>query len=208
MLSRWRPLYEKLSLPLGKSLAHLGFNANTVSFLSLATAVLAGITLALRQIGWGVALTFLMIMLDALDGSIARAHGQLLPFGRILDHCLDRIGEIVILGGILLGGLSESAYVYGAISGILMSSYVRAKAESVGIAECAVGVAGRLEKILILLLGLSFEILFWGKGLLKWFLLMIAVVSYITTIQRLIYSYRVTAISAIKDGRNQGVMQR
>jgi len=121
---------------------------------------------------------------DALDGSVARATGVETAFGNFFDSVLDRYSDSVIYLGILIYFLKEGKTDYAiliviAAAGSLIISYTRAKAESLG-QKCEVGMIPRTVRIIIL--GASFLIgqVFWG-------LLVIAVLSHITVLQRIIY---------------------
>ncbi len=192
MLTRYRAIVERTTRPLGEAFVRIGVSANAVTLLSLIAGGAAGAVLALGRPLWGMVLIFLMMLLDALDGAVARAQGEPAAFGQVLDHTLDRFAEILVLGGILLGGLCAPIYAYAAMTGMLMASYARAKAESVGLGPCTVGLAGRLEKMLLLGLGLLVETFVPDRQLLNWFLLVIALLSYVTAVQRLLYARRLT----------------
>lgn len=193
MLTRYRPILERTARPLGQAMARAGISANAVTVLSLAAGGGAGALLAFGRPAWSILFIFLMMLLDALDGAVARAQGKPSAFGQVLDHTLDRFAEILVLGGILLGGLCAPAYAYAAMTGMLMASYVRAKAESVGLGPCTAGLAGRSEKMMLLGAGLVVEIFLPGRQVLNWFLLAIALISYVTALQRLLYARRLAA---------------
>lgn len=121
---------------------------------------------------------------DALDGSVARITGRVTIFGKYLDSVLDRYSDSVIYLGILAHflRLSKTNYVIlaaVAMIGSLVVSYARAKAESLDL-ECEVGLMPRTARVAVL--GASFCIgqVFWG-------LLMIAVLSHLTVLQRILY---------------------
>jgi len=106
----------------------------------------------------------------------------------VLDHCTDRYGEFMLVAGLMINGAVSPLLGMFAASGIVMASYVRAKAESMcGIKSCVVGLAGRQEKLILLVLA----VIFFGVG---WDLpaqIMIALVgliSHITFVQRLLYT--------------------
>lgn len=121
---------------------------------------------------------------DALDGSVARATSKMTAFGNFFDSVLDRYSDSVIYLGIMIYFLKEGRADYAilvviAAVGSLIISYTRAKAESLG-QKCEVGLIPRTVRIIIL--GASFLVgqVFWG-------LAVIAVLSHITVLQRIIY---------------------
>ena len=134
---------------------------------------------------------------DMLDGSTARAGKIGTVFGGIFDHVLDRYGEFFILAGITLSGAVHAGWGLFALFGMLIASYTRAAAESIGRMEnCAVGIMGRLEKFLLIIAGSILEHYFpTGKfpegGYLELALIIVGITSFITAIQRLVYARKV-----------------
>jgi len=121
---------------------------------------------------------------DALDGSVARHAGRVTKFGSFFDSVLDRYSDSVIYLGILAYFLrSENAsyviLVSAAMIGSLTVSYVRVKAESLGL-ECEIGLMPRTARIVSLGAAFCIGQVFWG-------LLIIAVLTHLTVLQRILY---------------------
>ncbi|MFA5256240.1 MAG: CDP-alcohol phosphatidyltransferase family protein [Candidatus Omnitrophota bacterium] len=121
---------------------------------------------------------------DALDGSLARHTGRVTKFGSFFDSVLDRYSDSVIYFGILIyflryGDMAYAIWVVIAMIGSFAVSYVRAKAESLGL-ECEIGLMPRTARII--LLGAAFCIgqVFWG-------LLIISILTHFTVLQRILY---------------------
>jgi CDP-diacylglycerol--glycerol-3-phosphate 3-phosphatidyltransferase len=96
---------------------------------------------------------------DGLDGALARATNQTSRAGAFLDSVLDRVSEILLFGGLLVfavrsGRDVDAVLVLAALSGSLMVSYTRARAEGLGCGTKA-GVFGRLERMVVLIAGLA-----------------------------------------------------
>ena len=93
--------------------------------------------------------------LDAMDGALARKIGQPFNrFGAFLDSTLDRVSEIILFGGIILFYFLNQNQVmvlvaFAGISGSLMVSYIRARAEALNL-NGKVGFFGRLERYLVI----------------------------------------------------------
>jgi len=133
--------------------------------------------------------------LDMLDGALARHNNQSSRFGAVLDSTIDRISEAVLLFGILVFYIINQAVlpavlVYVALIGSMLVSYIRARAEAVGI-ECSVGLFTRAERVFVLVLGLLFS---WLDNALVIALAVIAVLSFFTVWQRLFYVWRQTRV--------------
>ncbi len=132
-----------------------------------------------------------------LDGELARSTNKVTKFGGVLDSTLDRISEALILLGIMAYYLYNTTSVSGgwiilligiAIISSFLVSYIRSRAEAADI-ECQVGVFTRAERVIILALGLLLSSINYG---LVAALGIIALLSVVTVIQRLLYVYRQT----------------
>lgn len=94
---------------------------------------------------------------DMLDGQVARLGNMASVFGAMYDSVLDRYCELFTLGGVAyyfmqIGSLSGALITFLALVGSIMVSYVRARAEGLGI-ECKVGFMQRPERVVVLTLG-------------------------------------------------------
>lgn len=175
----------------------MGFKPNYLTGLSLISSVIAGIYFWRGEMLWGVFWILLMALTDMLDGSTARAGNLGTVFGGILDHVADRFAEFFILAGIALSGAVHPGWGLFALFGMLIASYTRAAAESIGkIENCAVGIMGRLEKFLIIIMGSIIEYFqpvgVWPRGgWLELALIIVGTTSVITAIQRLMFARKI-----------------
>jgi phosphatidylglycerophosphate synthase len=188
MLTRWRALYERLSIPFGKASLRLRLTPNFWTLFSLFSGALAAAAIALGMFGWGLAMVIVMNITDMLDGATARAGNLGTPAGMILDHVCDRYGEFFLIAGMMIGKWVSPELALFTASGVIMASYVRSKAESTGLVKsCTVGLAGRQEKLILMMLGL---ILFaFGQMLPGQICIFLAgLISHITAVQRLQYA--------------------
>jgi phosphatidylglycerophosphate synthase len=198
MLTRWRALYEKLSIPFGKASLRLHLTPNFWTLFSLFSGALAGVAIGLGAFGWGLAMVVVMNITDMLDGATARAGNLGTPAGMILDHVCDRYGEFFLIAGMMLSGSVSPALALFTASGVIMASYVRSKAESTGLVKsCTVGLAGRQEKLILMMLGL---ILFAFNQMLpgQICVFLAGLISHITAVQRLQYARRVILHPEVK----------
>jgi phosphatidylglycerophosphate synthase len=146
---------------------------------------------------WGVVWMVITAFTDMLDGSTARAGNMGTVFGGILDHVSDRYGEFFILAGITLSRATHPGWGLFALFGMIIASYTRAAAESIGkIENCAVGIMGRLEKFVLIIVGCILESYFpegrWPyAGWLEFALIIVGGTSFITAVQRLVYARKV-----------------
>lgn len=189
ILARFRTLYERTTIPLGEICLRLGLTPNTLTVISLVLGGFAAFAIARGAFYWGIFAIILMGLFDMLDGATARAGGTANAFGTVFDHVIDRYAEFFILLGVMLSGAAEPGWTMFALFGMVMASYVRARAEATGLLEsCNVGFAGRQEKLGLLIVGLALHPLMPGVGLLNWIVIGVGALSHITALQRLLYA--------------------
>ncbi|MDG6221819.1 MAG: CDP-alcohol phosphatidyltransferase family protein [Candidatus Bathyarchaeota archaeon] len=168
----------------------LGLTPNHVSILGISFSILAGVVYS----QWHVNRTFLILapvlmlvsgLFDAVDGVIARVHGKATTFGAFFDSMLDRYADAIVLCGIIVGGLTNIAWGLAALVGSMMVSYARARSEAAEVKMESVGLAERAERIVLVGLA-SFVSYFWIDAL-NWSILILAVLTNFTVLQRVNY---------------------
>ena len=125
--------------------------------------------------------------LDMADGQVARRVGRVTAFGAFLDSTLDRYSDLALYMGLvvhytLIGRPFYMALAAVAMASSFMVSYSRARAESI-IPQCKVGFMERPERLVLLIMGGA--LIAWRRCL--W---VIAVVSTITVIHRVVYTWQ------------------
>lgn len=182
--------------PLGRGLGGLGLTPNMLTTMSLLISCLAGLTYMFRFPFFGALGLVASGFVDMLDGAVARAAGRATRFGAVFDHVLDRYAELAILMGIGLGGFADWLWIIFCLFGMVMASYARAKAESVGgLKHCTVGIAERQEKMILLLAGSLLQPFF--SIALAVSAIVIGLLSHVTVVQRLHYTFTQTRGSSV-----------
>jgi phosphatidylglycerophosphate synthase len=177
--------------PLGSRLGALGVKPNTITTVSLLVSCLAAVAYSYKLPVIGALGILGSGFVDMLDGAVARATHSSTRFGAVYDHVLDRYAEFAILLGIGLGGFVDWIWIVFALFGMVMASFVRAKAESVGgLKSCTVGIAERQEKLILLLIGSVLQPLV--SLALPICVFIVGVLSHVTAIQRLHYTFSQT----------------
>lgn len=173
-----------------RPLAAIGMTPNMATVIGLLLNAITAAVLATGSLRLGGVMLLIAGMFDMVDGALARVRNQKTTFGAFFDSTLDRYSEgIIILGVILyINSLPAStekewtlALAYIAGLGSLMVSYVRARAEGLGL-EMKSGLMARPERVLVLAVGLILGAEQW----LIWTLLLLAVTSVFTSVQRII----------------------
>ncbi len=193
-----RKFYEETSTHLGVYCRKVGLTPNILTALSLLCAIGAGCFFWKGYLVWGIVFMLLTALTDMLDGATARAGNMGTVFGGVLDHVSDRYGEFFILIGIGISGIVHPGWAIFALFGMVIASYTRAAAESIGnLPTCAVGWMGRLEKFVLIIVGALMEKYYPGYYILTYALAIVGVSSFITSVQRLIFAKK-----ALKDRQN------
>jgi len=181
----------------------------TMGFLSV---VGAGVLYHLDHVRWAGVLVLFGGVWDIFDGQLARVSGMASKFGAFYDSTLDRISEIVVFVGLLslynshgraLGDVWMVYALFLAMGGSLMVSYTRARAEGLGL-DCKVGLMQRPARVLLLGLGsLSFGLM-WGGLVLNAVIVLVALLTNVTAVQRIWWVYRNAAGVPVPDPSLRG----
>ena len=129
---------------------------------------------------------------DMVDGRVARATNQVTVFGAFFDSVIDRYSDVVLFFGLLVYYARSNHLRYVVLTAFVMStslmvSYTRARAEAL-IGSCKVGFMERPERIVLIILGALFN--HWG--VMAPVLWVLAVLSTMTVIHRVVYTYQKT----------------
>jgi len=174
-----RAVTERLVVPIARGLVRIGVTPNWLTFFGLVTTLL-GVVAVLRYGRVGAFVLALGTATDAFDGSVARLRSSASRFGAFYDSVTDRVSDAAILGA-AVWLVRDDPVLFGvamvALAGAQLTSYVRAKAESLGW-TATVGVIERPERMAIIVLGIGFDLLTAALWLL-------AIGSLVTVAQRL-----------------------
>jgi CDP-diacylglycerol--glycerol-3-phosphate 3-phosphatidyltransferase len=126
---------------------------------------------------------------DMVDGRVARATGQATPFGAFFDSVIDRYSDLALFFGLIVYYARAGRFLYLVLVAFVMTSsvmvsYTRARAESL-IGSCKVGFMERPERIVLVIIGALFN----RMAPVLW---VIAVLSTVTVIHRIVYTYQET----------------
>jgi len=177
---------------LGKICLKLRLTPNILTGLSLVCAIISGIYFWKSKAWMGVFWMLMTSFTDMLDGATARAGNMETKFGGILDHVSDRYGEFFILAGITMSKMVHPGWGLFALFGMIIASYTRAAAESIGkIENCAVGIMGRAEKFTLIMIGAVMENYHPQWRWLEISLIIAGLTSFITSIQRMFFAHKI-----------------
>ena len=191
MLNRFREKLVPITTLIGNNFGSLGLSPMYWSMIAFAFAILSsiffGISTFLSEQGIVfpsqiIASIMLLIsgFFDIVDGSVARVSKRATSRGAFLDSNFDKISEALIFIGIAIGGLSSPILAMIALSTSILVSYLRARAESLGIELKGVGIGERAERLLILSICGFIPI----SGSIQWGIIIIIILSSFSFIQR------------------------
>jgi CDP-diacylglycerol--glycerol-3-phosphate 3-phosphatidyltransferase len=169
--------------PITAALIRSGIHPNALTYGGFAVSACAAWLYATGSLVWAAILVLVAGVFDLLDGAVAREGAQASRWGAFLDSNVDRYAEIVVFIGILWRFQGDAVAQLGAaiaISGSLMVSYTKARAEGLG-EEVGGGLLQRPERIVLLALGS-----FFGEGGLRAVVWILAVFTNLTSVQRMV----------------------
>ncbi len=192
------PVYSAID-PVVRGLIRLRVHPNAISTVGFAVTLVAGLLYHQDHVRTAGLLVLLGGVVDIFDGRVARESGLESKFGAFYDSTLDRMSEVVVFMGLaslynntLRVDMEDVAMVYVillALGGSLLVSYTRARAEGLGL-DCKVGLMQRAERVVLLGLGSLLFGLAWGGIALDVIIIIVAVLTNLTAIQRIVWVYR------------------
>jgi archaetidylinositol phosphate synthase len=191
LLNRFREKLVPITTLIGNNFGSLGLSPTFWSMIAFAFAILSSIFFGLSNFLSEQGIVFpsqifasIMLLIsgffDIVDGSVARVSKRSTSRGAFLDSNFDKISEALIFIGIAIGGLSSPILAMIALSTSILVSYLRARAESLGIELKGVGIGERAERLLILSICGFIPI----SGSIQWGIIIIIILSSFSFIQR------------------------
>ena len=186
MLNNLRDSLQPHLEKIGRGFASTGISQNGWSCIGLVFAFASAF-----DYGWNVEYSLIIggiILLvagffDIVDGQVARVSQKITRSGGFLDSVFDKIAEVAIFLGILIGGFAEPYLVFLAITFSLLVSYTRSRAESLGIKLQGIGIGERAERLLVIaIIGII--------GFMEYAVIIVIIIAAITFIQRIIVTTR------------------
>jgi CDP-diacylglycerol--glycerol-3-phosphate 3-phosphatidyltransferase len=167
---------------------------NVLTFIGLLINVwaaflfgVAGSTDHVAKFRWAGVVVIGAGLFDMVDGRVARETNRVTRFGGFFDSVLDRYSDLGLLVGLLVYYASINRFFYVVLTAIVMTgtvmvSYTRARAEN-SIPKCKVGFLERPERVVLIIIGALFD----RMAPVLW---VIAILSNITVIHRMIYTWQ------------------
>ena len=184
MLNNFRDSLKPHLEKLGNGFAATGLSPNFWTAVGLGFAFLSAISYALNQhIQFAALIGGILLLIsgffDVVDGQVARVSKKVSKKGGFLDSVFDKIAEVAIFLGVLIGGFAEPYLVFLAITLSLLVSYARSRAESLGVKLQGIGIGERAERLLVVaIIGMV--------GFMQYAIVIVIIIAAVTFIQRII----------------------
>ncbi|MFQ5399343.1 MAG: CDP-alcohol phosphatidyltransferase family protein [Anaerolineae bacterium] len=185
--------------PVVTFMARYRFSPDTLTIVGMGAHFFFAWLIATGQMQWAAMAMLFIAPLDAFDGALARKLGRKQNgFGAFLDSTLDRVAEIILFAGFIFYYVNQGnqlmlLFAYLAISGSLMVSYTRARAEALGF-SAKVGILSRVERYAVMMIFLVFN-------LPQVALAVLALFTYFTMFQRMYHVWQQATKREETDGR-------
>lgn len=177
-----------LDKPLSPLVRRFNLSPNSLTLTGFLITVAAAVAIPRHLIVGGL-LIILGGLFDILDGIVARIKGKETEFGAFLDSVLDRFSDAAIFLAIgwrmyLLDNITGAALSMITLTGALLISYTRARAEGIG-KKCSTGLMERTERIVLITFGCLAD-------LLTPILWLLAILTFYTVVQRIFHVWKET----------------
>ena len=178
---------RRLSIPIAKHLIPSTISPISITIAGFILGIISAFFLAINQFTIALILLLFSLVIDVVDGEVARLRKQSTKRGAFLDSLLDRVVDSSLIFGLVISN-PEYLTIPGIIvaSGSIIISYIRKQADEIGI-DCRVGIATRDIRILVLIIGISAS-LFYPQALF-YSLIFLTMIIFITILQRASYTF-------------------
>jgi archaetidylinositol phosphate synthase len=188
--SNLKKQFEKVVTAAVKPMIRLGVTPNQVTAMGLAVALVSAWLYAYWggdrvRLVYGALTILLSGLLDAVDGVLARGTGRASRLGGFLDSVADRYSDALVLMGVTVGGLCSVPAGLLALTGSLMVSYTRSRAEAEGVQMAGVGLFERAERMIFL--AACSVAAYWWLPALGYGVIVLAALAHLTVAQRALH---------------------
>lgn len=190
MLSHYKTSLSRVGDPVARALLRARVRPNHLTVVGLGVSIVAACAIAQGRLRVAAVLLAAAGLCDFFDGALARLANRVSAFGAFLDSVVDRYSDLMVLLGVVLyyEALADTSGVcvtLVTIVGTIMVSYTKARAQSIGV-TCEIGLMERPERLIVLIAGAVFNLLTPA-------MILLATLTNMTALQRILYTRRVSA---------------
>jgi archaetidylinositol phosphate synthase len=194
MLSNKKPVIEKFLKPLLKYL--LKVNPNVLTLIGSIPPIVFFVFVVSGNLT-GALIAFPFLIVDLLDGMVARLKGQVTAFGGFLDSTIDRISDFLLISAFGFGHIVRFEIVLLFVFATFLVSYTRSRGElaSQNKVSFGVGILERTERLIGIFAGLVIYMIvpdfrFGGFNFLEIIFISLFLLSVYTFFQRVFWAYK------------------
>ena len=189
MLYKIRDRFSKVSISIGIVFSKLRLSPNQWTLLTLIPVIVAAYFILQESFLFAALFFILASFFDLIDGSVARVTGRVTQLGAYLDTIMDRYVEFIIIFSLLFISLpviyvSTHIWLFLYLFGAMLTTYAKAAASEKLDKEIKGGLFERAERLILLFIGILLA--YFSTNYLVYIIIILAVVSNITAIQRII----------------------
>lgn len=195
VLNQLRAPVTKLMQPIYAILVKFGIDPNYLTLMGLGFGIIAGWAFYAGQYWFALFGILLAGVFDMLDGGVARLRGYSTKEGAFLDSVTDRVAEIAMYTGLILGFTTQLDQLTGIfmLASAILVSYLRARGEGLGIQLAGIGLMERAERMGFLMLIAALGGLY-GPLPILWGVRILMILTALTALHRFVKVY-----NALKD---------
>lgn len=188
-MNKFRKLFSAPVSVVAKALAGIGITPNLLTLTSLLVMTTGFVATVYTRSPLVMALAVsLSGLLDVLDGAVARLSHRVSQKGAFLDSTIDKLNEVLIGGAFAELGINP--FLAACFTGLSITvSYVRSRAESLGVRLEGVGLMERAERLIGSIL--AFALMEFNYSLAELAVAIITLLTGITVVERILYVLRV-----------------
>ncbi len=202
--------YLQLIDPVANWLVKKRVHPNTITVFGTLCTAAGGIIYATGHIRTGGIFLSVTALFDVLDGTVARRSNRSSTFGAFLDSTLDRLADGFVLGGLAVfyatspdhGSIRLMITALLGLMGAFLTSYTRARAESLGL-DAKMGLVQRPERVVLMAAPQALFGLVFGGWALAVIVVTLTVTAWITVIQRMVFVYTATTRAEAAEARTE-----
>ncbi|MGH9127897.1 MAG: CDP-alcohol phosphatidyltransferase family protein [Acidimicrobiales bacterium] len=197
---RWRVGVSRATVPASAALRRTGVTPDQLTGLGLVLAAGAGVAIAVGDLTAGAVLIGFCGLADLLDGPLAKAAGSASLRGAFFDSVADRLSDVFLLAGVAwylasTRGPHLAVLALGVLGASMLPSYVRAKADTLGLAARG-GIMERAERMIVLGVAIFIQAYLPAVPVLVPVLWLILALSLLTAGQRFSSAWRQAPLPA------------
>ncbi|MEM0015795.1 MAG: archaetidylinositol phosphate synthase [Saccharolobus sp.] len=190
MITKIRRQSKKILRPIAKVLVDIHVKANYITIVGLIFSLFYFFEMMGKNVIIALLFLILSALMDAIDGEVARLSNSVSSLGSFLDSTLDRIEDTLYISAFIF--INFPSFLVAITVGLsLVISYIRAKAEALGIKMEGRGIIERGERIVFILIILLLSVFSYEISLYVYYLFLL--LTSITVVQRLYVVYTVLA---------------